>query len=246
MPPALSDLLILVVTFSMALTPLLFLAVERLPLFAKGDASGRPYDVAMPEENQVIIAGFGRYGQIVARILQARKIGFTALEANAEQVDFVRRYGNKVYYGDASRLDLLRAAKADTAVVFILAIDDVEASVRTAETVAKNFPNLRILARARNREHAYRLMEAGVTDIWRETFHSSLATARSLLTVLGLSDSEADRTVETFREHDEHNLAATFEQRYDDTRLVTLAREWAKELEEIFEQDARDKPLGDD
>jgi glutathione-regulated potassium-efflux system protein KefB len=246
MPPALSDLLILVVAFSMALTPLLFLLVERLQALAKGGAASRPYDVAVPEENQVIIAGFGRYGQIVGRILHARKIGFTALEASPEQVDFVARYGAKVYYGDASRLDLLRAAKADKAVVFVLAIEDVEVSVRTAETVVKNFPNLRILARARNRQHVYRLMEVGVTDIWRETFHSSLATTKSLLTVLGLSDSEAETTVQTFREHDERNLIATFDGRYDDTRLIALAREWAKELEEIFEQDARDKPLGDD
>ena len=246
MPAALSDLLILVVTFSMAVTPLLYLVSERILAFGKGDPSARPYDVAPSEENQVIIAGFGRYGQIVGRILQARKIGFTALEANPEQVDFVARYGNKVYYGDTSRLDLLRAAKADKAVVFVLAIDDVEASVRTAATVAANFPNLRILARARNRQHAYRLMEVGVTDIWRETFHSSLATARTLLTLLGLSDFDAERTVQTFKEHDERNLVSTFGGHQDDARMIALSHEWANELEQILEEDAREKPLGDD
>lgn len=194
----------------------------------------------------MIIAGFGRYGQIVGRILRAKKIGFTALEASAEQVDFVARYGNRVYYGDASRFDLLRAARADKAVFFVLAIDDIETSVRTAETVIKYFPNLRILARARNRHHAYRLMEVGVTDIWRETFHSSLKTAQSLLTLLGLPEREAERTVETFREQDEKALVAQYDRRDDDACMVALSREWAKELEEIFERDAREASLGDD
>jgi len=246
MPRAVSELLILVVTFSMAVTPLLSLLVERLLIARKADPSARPYDVAPSEENQVIIAGFGRYGQIVGRILQARKIGFTALESSPEQVDFVARFGNKVYYGDASRLDLLRAAKADKAVLFVLAIDDVEASVRAAETVTRYFPNLRILARARNRNHAMRLMDAGVTDIWRETYYSSLATARSLLIRLGLSDYDAERTVQTFKEHDEGHLVEQFSLDRDDANLVAKAREWAKELEEIFERDAREESLGDD
>jgi glutathione-regulated potassium-efflux system protein KefB len=245
MPAEVSDLLILVVTFSMAVTPFLFLAVERLLAARKAGPGDRPYDVAPPEDNQVIIAGFGRYGQIVGRILRARKIGFTAFEASAEQVDFVARYGNRIYYGDASRLDLLRAAKADKAVFFVLAIDDIETSVRTAETVIKYFPNLRILARARNRHHAYRLMEVGVTDIWRETFHSSLKTAQTLLTLLGLPERDAERTVETFRERDEKALVEMFDRRDDDECMVALSREWAKELEQIFERDAREKSLGD-
>ena len=106
----------------------------------------------------MIIAGFGRVGQIVGRILNLKKIPFTALDGNVEQVESVRRFGRKVYYGDASRLDLLRAAKADKARLFVLAIDDVEASIRTAEMV-RHFPDLKIYARARNRFHAYRLMD---------------------------------------------------------------------------------------
>ena len=245
MPGAVSDLLILVVTFSMAVTPLLYLVVEWLLAARKAGPNDRPYDVTPPEDNQVIIAGFGRYGQIVGRILRAKKIGFTALEASAEQVDFVGRYGNKIYYGDASRYDLLRAAKADKAVFFVLAIDDIETSVRAAETVIKYFPNLHILARARNRHHAYRLMEVGVTDIWRETFHSSLKTAQSLLTLLGLPALEAERTVETFRERDEKALVEQYDRRDDDECMVALSREWAKELEQIFERDALEKSLGD-
>jgi monovalent cation:proton antiporter-2 (CPA2) family protein len=246
MPRETADLLILVVTLSMAVTPFLFILSERILAPRMTALSDRPFDVQPPEEDQVIIAGFGRYGQIVGRILQARKIGFTALEASMDQVDFVARYGNKVYYGDASRLDLLRAAKADKAVVFVIAVDDVDASVRIAETVVENFPNLRVLARARNRQHAYRLMDAGVTEIWRETLHSSLGTAESVLTALGLSQRDAERTVETFREHDERLLGLQYTQQKNDACMVALSREWATELEQIFEQDARDDSRGDD
>ena len=103
---------------------------------------------------------------------------FTALEVSPAQVDFVRRFGNKLYYGDASRLEMLRAAGAEQADLLVLAIDDVEASVRTAQMVQRHFPRLRVIARARNRQHAFRLMEAGVDTIRRETFASSLETGR--------------------------------------------------------------------
>jgi glutathione-regulated potassium-efflux system ancillary protein KefC/glutathione-regulated potassium-efflux system protein KefB len=236
----LADLLILAVTTSMVATPLL-LAVH--------DAGMRrfrnpPADDGMEqpelEENRVIIAGFGRFGQIIGRILRARKIGFTALEVSPDQVNFVRKFGNKVYYGDASRLDLLRAARADKATAFVLAIDDVEASIRTAETVLTHFPNLTVYARARNRNHAYRLMEKGVRIIGRETFLSSLDMARAVLEGLGLPTYEAARTVETFRAHDEERLHSHYEMRDDEDRLAELAREWATELEDLFEQDSAD------
>ena len=245
MPQGLKDLLILVVTFSMAVTPILFLVAEKF-LFSDAHTDDRPFEVTPDEENQVVIAGFGRYGQIVGRILQARKIGFTALESSAEQVDFVKRYGNKVYYGDAARLDLLRAAKADKAVVFILAIEDVETSIRVAETVVENFPDLQILARARNRQHALRLMDLGVTHIWRETLNSSLDTARAMLTMLGLSDFDAENTVETFKEYDESRLLAQHEMAHDEAAMAAQTQEWAKELEEIFAQDAIEERQGDD
>jgi glutathione-regulated potassium-efflux system ancillary protein KefC/glutathione-regulated potassium-efflux system protein KefB len=186
----------------------------------------------------VIIAGFGRFGQIVARILRAKQIPFTALEASAEQVDFVRQYGAKVFYGDASRIDLLRAAHADHAVAFVLAIDDVDASVRTAAVVRENFPDLKIFARARNRNHAYRLMDLGVQVIWRETFHSALEMSRAVLKTLGLPDYDADRTVELFRHHDEQRLYAHYGLHTDEARLQALAKKAAQELEELFAADA--------
>ena len=115
-----------------------------------------------------------------------------------------------MYYGDASRLELLQAAHADRAVAFVLAIDDVEASVRTAELVRRHFPNLKIYARARNRSHAYRLMELGIDVVWRETFLTALDMARELLTNLGLSAYAAERSVQLFREHDERRLYGLF------------------------------------
>jgi len=234
----LAKLLILVVILSMVVTPLLVMAEERFLPGRKKKTDGDDFEAPSGEENQVIIAGFGRFGQIVARILRAKRIGFTALEGSQEQVDFVRRYGNKIYYGDPSRLDLLHAAKAEQAVVFVLAIDEVEASLRTVETVREHFPDLKIYARARNRKHAYQLMDLGVAVIQRETFLSSLDIARSVLEGLGLPDYEADRVVKKFREHDERRLYAHYGLHDDEQKMIDLAKEAAEELEELFAQDA--------
>ncbi len=241
MDSGIADLLVLVVSLSMAVTPLL-MAAHDIVLRGRGKpAAADGYEPPDPEEHPVIIAGFGRFGQIVGRVLRARKIGFTALEASSDQVDFVKKFGNKVYYGDASRLDLLRAAGADRATAFVLAIDDVDSSLRTASTVARHFPRLKIYARARNRAHAYKLMELGVEVIRRETLLSSLDLARALLEGLGLPEYDAEKTVQTFRRHDEQRLHAHFDMRDDEDRMAQLAQEWAKELEQLFEQDAADE-----
>lgn len=231
----LSDLLIVVVTLSMAATPPIYLLA--------GKALDRPpqdedFDRIPPGHNPVIIAGFGRVGQIVARILRARRIPFTALDISSEHVDFVRRFGNKIYYGDASRLEMLRAANAGEAAVFVLAIDDVESSVRTARLVRKHFPHLKIIARARNRKHAYRLMDIGGMTVWREVFHSSLKMAGGVLKELGLREHEVARTVATFEQHDVQRLRRDHESHTDQERMMYLARESAKELEELFSRDA--------
>lgn len=233
-----ADLLIAVVTISMAVTPLLFLLNETLIKRWLEKPAAREFDSIPDEENRVIIAGFGRFGQIIARILRAKKISFTALEINPEHVDFVRKFGNKVYYGDASRLDLLRTARADTAAAFVLAIDDMEASLRTAETVRKHFPKLTIYARARNRKHAYLLMDLGVTVIRRETFLSSLDLAGSVLKGLGLSNFESQKTVETFEQHDEILLWAHYWHHNDENTMQVLTKEGAEELEELLALDA--------
>jgi glutathione-regulated potassium-efflux system ancillary protein KefC/glutathione-regulated potassium-efflux system protein KefB len=237
----LADRLIVAVTLSMAMTPLLFVVNDTVLRKWLAKPSDQPFDTLPDEETRVIIAGFGRFGQIVARILRAKRIPFTALEINPEQVDFVRRYGNKVYYGDASRLDLLRTARTDKADAFILAIDDVEASVRTATMVRKHFPRLTIYARARNRQHAYQLMALGITVIRRETFLSSLDLAGAVLKGLGLSDFESEKAIETFQEHDEVLLWAHYWDRDDEEKLQSVQKAAAEELEDLFEQDAVEK-----
>ncbi len=235
-----ADLLKAVVTLSMATTPLLAGIDGFAERRRRQRTAAAAYDEPPEEQRQVIIAGFGRFGQIVARILRAKKIPFTALEISPDQVDFVRAFGNEVFYGDASRIDLLRAAKADQASAFVLAIDDPEASVRTALTVRENFPNLPIYARARNRNHAYRLMDAGIRVVWRETFLSSLDMAGAVLSGLGYREREVESAIETFREHDERRLYAHHGLHNDVKRMQDLAKEAMKELEELFAADAAD------
>ena len=185
----------------------------------------------------MIIAGFGRFGQIVGRILQAKRLPFTALEGSQTQVDFLRRFGNKVYYGDASRLDLLRAAGAQSARVLVLAIDDVDASVRTATLVREQFPQLRILARARNRQHAFALMDAGITEVTRETYASSLEIAATVLEALGETKANASEAVRRFREHDQKTLQAQYAVKDDEEKFRATSIAAAKQLERLFEAD---------
>jgi glutathione-regulated potassium-efflux system ancillary protein KefC/glutathione-regulated potassium-efflux system protein KefB len=239
LPRATADLLIIVVTLSMMLSPLLIALADIVARRLKPVAVAPRFDEIESGEPRVLIAGFGRFGQIVARVLRARRIRFTALEVSQAQVDFVRRFGNKLYYGDASRLELLRAAGAEQAQVLVIAIDDVEASIRTAEMARRHFPKLRILARARNRQHAFRLMEAGVTEIWRETFASSLELAEATLVALGTTREAAASQVRRFRAHDEATLEAQAAVRDDESKLIASARASAQQLESLFEADSR-------
>lgn len=234
---ATSELLVMVVTISMLLAPLSFVAHERLITRWAARKSEPEYDVIDAPATPVIIAGFGRYGQIVARVLRMCDIPFTALEVNYQQVDFVRRFGSKIYFGDASRLDLLKAAKTGEAKLFVLAIDDVEASVRTATLVRRHFPNLPIFARARNRVHHFRLRDLGIQSIYRETFPSSLEVAHQALLRLGLGISAAQRAVSLFKQHDEAQLEVQNAVRNDEAKLIQTAQEAAAQLKELFEAD---------
>jgi len=236
MDTEIAELLVLVVTGSMILSPLLLTLHDAM--FKKKEPDDRPFDT--PEElyPKVIIAGFGRFGQIVGRILVAKKISFTALEANQTQVDFLRRFGNRVFYGDASRLELLRSAHAENAEVFVLAIDDVEASVRTAELIRKHFPHLKIFARARNRQHAFRLLDLDVRYTIRETLGSSLEMSEKVLETLGLSKSKAIETVRQFRAHDEATMAKQQAVKDDENKFLQTTRESAEQLLRLFEADA--------
>jgi monovalent cation:proton antiporter-2 (CPA2) family protein len=236
MDTEIAELLVLVVTGSMILSPLLLVLHDAL--FKKKESDARPFDTPVELYPKVIIAGFGRFGQIVGRILRAKKIAFTALEANQTQVDFLRRFGNQVFYGDASRLELLRAAHAENAEVFVLAIDDVEASVKTAELIRRHFPHLKIFARARNRQHAFRLMDLEVRYTIRETLVSSLELSIQVLESLGLSKRKAVETVQQFRTHDEATMTKQQAVKDDESKFLQTTRESAEQLLHLFETDS--------
>lgn len=231
-----AETLAVVITLSMAMTPLLLIA-ERL-LFAKAVSPQRAFDRLPEAQGHVVIAGFGRFGQIVARILRAKGIPFTALDVSAEQVEFVKKFGSKAFFGDASRPEILEAAQTGKASAFVLAIDDFEASMRTAEHVKARYPHVPIYARARNRTHAHRLLDLGVKALQRETFMSSLELTRQLLGGLGYSDRVALRTVQTFKAHDERRLIEDYKDASDIEKLQEKARTDPARLEKLFEQDA--------
>jgi glutathione-regulated potassium-efflux system ancillary protein KefC/glutathione-regulated potassium-efflux system protein KefB len=233
-----SETLVLAVTLSMLFSPLLLMIDDRWlrRWFAARDT--RPFDrIEAGEDYRVMIAGFGRVGQILGRILRARNIPFTALESSQTQVDFVRRFGSRIFYGDASRLELLRSANIERAEILILAVDDVEASVRIAEFVTRHYPKIKIFARVRNRQHAFRLMEFNVRYAIRETYLSSLDMAEQVLAALGSSRAEARQTVATFRAHDEATLRRQYEFKDDQVKLIAAVRESALQLEQLFESD---------
>ena len=235
----LADGIAVAITISMAMTPLLLLVDD---FVTKHLRKVEPqFDTPPKADGHVVIAGFGRFGQIVARVLRATQIPFTALDINAEQVNLVNQFGNKIYYGDASRLGILEAAHTQDARAFILAIDDVETSVRTAQVVRTHFPHVPIYARARNRQHVHRLMDLGIEEIERETFLSALDLTKSLLGGLGTPASRAKWIMDTFRESDERRLYDDYTH-YTDTEKIQLhAREQSQELEELFAQDAAER-----
>jgi glutathione-regulated potassium-efflux system protein KefB len=236
--PALRDQLTATVVVSMALTPLIVLALDRWLASHAERGEARPYDeIPDGEKPRVIIAGFGRVGQIVARVLRAQRVPFVALEHSVEQVEISRRFGSTIYYGDPARPELLRAAGAGQAEVFVLATDDPEANVRVARIVKRQYPNLRIHARARNRRHAYRLMDLQVASVVRETFHSSLELATGVLEDLGVAPEEARERVTRFRAHDESLLETQYAFHDDEDKLVQTSQEAQAELETLFEAD---------
>lgn len=230
------DLLMLVITLSMALTPPLVIALSRF-LATHKHKPVREFDRIEGDAPRVIIAGFGRVGQIVARVLRAQKIPYTALENSPEQVDASRRFGSTLYFGDPSRPELLRAAQADKAEIFVLATDDPEANVRTARLVKRLYPNLKIFARARNRQHAFRLMDLSVDGVVRETFEGSLDITRQVLEALGQPPRVAADRIARFRAHDEALLKAQHLVYDDDAALIQTSHEAFTELEQIFAAD---------
>jgi glutathione-regulated potassium-efflux system protein KefB len=233
-----ADLLAVAVTLSMAATPLL-LAVDEL--LARKPAPTRAFDELPDQDGHVVVAGFGRVGQIVARVLSAKRIPVTALDSNPEQVDFVRKFGAQIFYGDARRPEILEAAQTGKARAFVLAIDDVEASLQTARLVRRNYPHVPIYARARSRRHVHQLMDEGIKIIRRETFLSSLDLTREVLRGLGFPEREVRFTVDTFQSMDRRRLYEDYKHYTDLEKLQTRARSYSQELEDLFAKDAAEQ-----
>jgi voltage-gated potassium channel Kch len=238
-----ADLATLVTAASMAATPVLFALSERFLIPRLEPEPVPDYDTIEASDAPVIICGFGRFGQIIGRVLRMHGIAFTALERNLGQVDVIRRFGYKVYFGDPTRAELLRAAGAEQAKLMIVALDHMEDVLRVVEVARRNFPNLKIMARARNRRHAFLLMDRGVDGLVRETFYSSLKMAEDSLLALGISPEEAARSVALFRDHDERNLIETHAIYRDEQQLIQSVQQSTDELMALFEADQPKQPV---
>lgn len=240
---ALLNQLMAVVGISMALTPLLLIVMSRIGGKPKSGLSKQPYDDIPDNHPQVLIAGFGRVGQIVARLLLTQRIPFVAIDNDAAGVEFFRRFGNPVYYGDPAKLDLLRAAGAQRIRIFVIAVNDLDASLRIVRLIRRNYPQAKIFARARDRRHVWPLMDLGVTA-FRETYGTSLEIGREVMTALGIERALAEQRVRTFREADERILAAQHLVYDDEEALIRTAQDGRRELEQLFAADLGEGILG--
>lgn len=224
------------VAISMALTPLTLIAYKR---WCSGDLAKipEPGNDAFDNRPDVIVAGFGRFGQIAARLLIVNHFKISTLDASAEQVDLVRRFGSRVYYGDATRLDLLRAAGAADAKVLIVAIDDRDQAEKLVEIAVQHFPNLKVLARAYDRRHAYRLLDKGAHVVERETFEAGLTLGAEALKELGFKALQATRAARLFRTHDENMFRALAQDWGDEERYIVASRETSERMNELLAAD---------
>lgn len=230
-----ADYVVIVVGISMALTSPLVAVFKRATMpVAENNAN---YDGDTGDEPEVVVAGFGRFGQIIGRILSANGIHFAALDKDPTHVEFVKRFGNKIFFGDATRLDLLQAAGIDHARVLVVAVDKIEDSLAIVRAVRKAYPQLRVIARAHNRMHVYQLKAEGVEHVIRELVESSLSAARDTLVALGFTEGQAIGKVDVFRKHDNGLLEKAVTHRDDTDELLKIANQGRKELEQLFKQD---------
>jgi len=236
MPASWNDMLPLIVAVSMALTPLTVIVGSWLSRALYSDPP-RETDVIEPDGARVIIAGFGRVGQIVGRMLYASGIKVTILDNDPDLIETVRRYGFKVFYGDATRLDLLNAAEADKAVVLINAIDDVESNLNLTDLVRTHFPHLKIISRAHDVTHVFELRSRGVEIIERETFESALLIAEKALEKMGMDTQTAQLARNKFREHNLATLDAMFPYFRDEVKTISITQTARDALAKSFEQD---------
>ncbi|MDH4608846.1 monovalent cation:proton antiporter-2 (CPA2) family protein [Pseudomonas sp. BN102] len=236
----LHGLLVLSITLSMAVTPLLVLGLFRL-------FKAKPSPVSVPDEYaridsdapRVVIAGMGRMGQIIARVLRAQRVPYVALDTAVEMIDYGRSLSlghMPIFYGDPLRPEILRAAKVDKAEFLIIATDDPDTNLKTAELVKQLYPHIKVIARARNRQHVHRLLDLGAVPV-RETFHSALEMSHQALLGLGLNEEQAAARIRRFQRHDEEVLAAQHKVYDDDAAVIQTAREARAELEHLFDAD---------
>lgn len=238
LPATVTGPMVAVTALSMAASPLLLALNDRviLPRLRPRGGPEREADVE-DEHHPVLIAGMGRFGQICGRFLRAYGVGVTVLDNDADQIDVMKRFGNKVFYGDASRLDLMRSAGAASARLLVVAVDDQHKALEIVHLARKHFPNLTILARARGRTEAYELLDAGVDKVYRETFDTSLRVGVDALRALGAHAHMAHRASKTFRRHDEESMAELAAIRHDQAQLVRTARERIAALESALASD---------
>ena len=238
------NVMVAVVALSMAMTPIVIVINEKLilPRFGTKEKDERESDT-IEEENPVIIAGFDKFGNIVGRLLKANGIGTTVLDFDSSRVEILRKLGLKVYYGDASRHDLLHTAGAEKAKLIIIAFDNAEKNIALVETVKKHFPHLKILVRAIDRPDAYELLNTGINEVYRETIDVSLRMGIDAMRMLGIRAHRAHRAAKTFLKHDENALRELSEMRGDRKEYLSAARQYIAELEELIQSDDADPEL---
>ncbi|WP_415063954.1 monovalent cation:proton antiporter-2 (CPA2) family protein [Bdellovibrio sp.] len=231
--------LTLIITLSMILSPFIILMDEKIQSIWMKKRPPQKYDHIEDSDNKIIIAGFGRFGQIFGRMLRSQGIGFTAIDHDTEQIELLRRFNFKVYYGDASRKEILEAAGAKKAQYFVIAVDDMMTATQIAEMVRQEYPHLKIYARARNRQHVFELMALDVEHIRRETLDSSLILTGDLLVDLGIPAERARQMVERFRRHDELMLQEQFKVRNDANLYLDVSRLGMDQLAQVLKEDAQ-------
>ena len=237
------EILMAVVAISMALTPIAFFLNEKfiLPFVDKRLSSNKTEKEAdtVNEKNPVIIAGFGHFGNTIGRFLRAHGVKMTVLDIDSNRVEFLRKMGFKVYYGDASRYDILLAAGAAEAKMIIIAVDDPEKRLQMIETIKKHFPDLQMLVRSSTREDTYDQMNAGILHIYRETIDTSLRMGVDAMKLLGHRAYTAQRAARTFFRYDEQKLKDLSKLRDNEKEYINQAREYIEELEEIIKADTK-------
>ena len=237
-PAQTASLLIGAVALSMLISPLLLVAIDKLlmPRYAEAKKPALA-EISEPQAAPVIIAGFGRYGQIVGRMLLAQGISATVLDHDAEMIETVRTFGYRVFYGDATRLDLLRTAGAAQAKILVLAVDDTEQSLKIVDLVKEHFPQLQIVARARDVTHWNALRDRGVVRVERELFESSLRSARNVLELLGQQHTAAQQAADRFRTHNLDLFERMYPHRDDRAKVIAVAKRGRRQLEAQMKQD---------